>query len=361
MKVLMVTEYWRNSAGGGIKNYQIDLVNEHKQRGKVDVGVIFLEGEDPDQYKVKANKFTFPIKAFLMLLKLKPDIVHTQSCWYCLLPGYLYKRLSGAKLIHTFYTEPFKKLPLYGKMFMQTQIDRCDCVTFVSSDLKSKIEELQGLKFKNTEITYAGVKQRKASEEDKREFLDKFGIKENSIILLGLNLTALKYKADGAKLLIKAINKLKDKYPGLILVLTREGSCSNELKEFAVKEGVYDRVIFTGSIEDKYIPAVLELCDIYTHITVGEGFGLSILEAMLMEKPVIATKVGAQPEYVQDGKTGLMVDKDVDDIAEKIECLIKDKELAKALGMNGAQRVREEFRWDTTLDKFVKIFGADVS
>lgn len=319
------------------------------------VSVIFLEGADLENYKIKSSRFLFPIKAFLILIKIKPEVVHSQGTWYCLLSAVAYKKLYGCKLIHTFHTEPIKELPIVFKAFFQYLLFQCDCVTFVSKGLEEKIGKIYGLGFGNTAITHAGVETRDVSEDDVKEFRRKFNIKDGSKILLALGLTSLSYKAEGAKILMRAVLKLKDKYPDIVLILTKESFYSNDLKKFAKDQSISDNIIFTGNLTNPFVP--LSLCDIYTHITLGEGgVSLAVLEAMAMGKPIIATQIGGIPEAIENGKNGILVESDVDKIAEKIECLLEKKQFAEELGRNAKKTAEEEFTWDRSSQKFIQIY-----
>src|SRR5574341_416014 len=314
MRISIITNYWKNSPGGGIKTYLINLVNELKKRENFSVNVIFREGEDPENYKIAENKLLFSVKSFFVLKKIKPDLVLSQGTWYCLLAGYLCKMLYGSILIHTFHTEPESKLPLFRKLFMEFLLNRCDYVTFVSRGLENKTDGVWKLNLSSKRaITYAGINHKEVSDIDIKKFSEKFNVKNDQIVLLALGLTALSYKAEGVKILIKAVKILKNKYPKLVLVLTREGLYSNELKEFVRRENVQDYVIFTGDIDDPYVP--LNICDIYTHISLGEGLPVALLEAMVMGKPIIATSVGGIPEAIEDNINGLLVEPDPEIVA----------------------------------------------
>ena len=177
------------------------------------------------------------------------------------------------------------------------------------------------------------------------------------LVLLAQAFTANKLKAEGAKLLIKSVKKLRDKYPNLILILTREGSYSNKLKEFAKNEGIEDNVIFTGDLENPYLPLVI--CDIYTHTPIGEGLPLALLEAMSMRKPIIATSVGGIPEAIENGVNGILVEPDVDKIAEKIEYLLENREFAEELGRNAKKTAEATFTWEKAAEKFIEIYSGD--
>jgi glycosyltransferase involved in cell wall biosynthesis len=119
-------------------------------------------------------------------------------------------------------------------------------------------------------------------------------------------------------------------------------------------EGVSENIIFTGDIDDPNVP--LQICDIYTHTPLGEGgVSLAVLEAMAIGKPIIATSVGGIPEIIEDGINGLIVQPEVDQIAQKIDYLLENKDLAAKLGENAQNKVKSKFNWRISADKFLSL------
>ncbi len=356
MKTAIITHYWKNSDGGGMRTYLTNIVEELNKNRNLEVKVIYKEGEDLENYNIKGNGFIFSIRSFLALEKIKPDAIYSQGTWYCLLAGYMYKLVHNVLLVHTFHTEPTEKLHFLGKIFFQTIINKCEYTTFVSKELQRKNESILGLKFTRPLITYAGVNPpNEVSTKDIQEFYEKYGIKNNALILLATGLTALSYKAEGAKLLIKAVHRLKNKYPNILLILTREGNYSNQLKELVEKEKLQNNVLFTGTVDNPHIP--LAICEIYTHTPLGEGgVSLAILEAMAMGKPIIATSVGGIPEAIKDGVNGILVESDENKIAEQIDYLITNKEIAQKLGEEAKKSAIERFTWKKTADKYIDLY-----
>ncbi|MEA3422003.1 MAG: glycosyltransferase family 4 protein, partial [Acidobacteriota bacterium] len=320
VKIAILIETWKGAYGTGIKKYVMNINEGLKKREDFEVNVVYLKGDDPENYKISGHRFLFPIKAFFVPGKIKPQIIYSQSSWYFPFTGYLYKKFYGAKLITTVHSYPDKKLSILGKSLMDFLWNRCDCVTFVSKGVERKTEEFWGINFKvRKEITYAGVRAKEISEKDINEFRKKFAITEKHTVLLAQSFPIAKVKADGAKLLMKAVKELRNRYPNIILVLTGEGPYKNELKQFAKSEGICDNTIFTGWVDNPFIP--LAICDVYTHITLGEGgVSLALLEAMSIGKPIIATSVGGIPEAIEDGGNGILIEPDVDAIIDKIEC-----------------------------------------
>jgi glycosyltransferase involved in cell wall biosynthesis len=360
MKVALTTTYWKESHGGGIRVYLTNLVEEFKRSG-IEVHVIFKEGEDLENIKVDAESdLPFPMKvarALSTLMAIKPQVIHSHGgMYYYLVAGYFCRVLYGTKLIYTFHTEPVgDRLPFFKRAALQCFLSRCDSVTFVSSRLRTRVREAWGLEFKNSEITYAGVEGRDVSKGAIKAFRQRFGINDGAAVLLALGLTAMSYKAEGLKLLIESLKKVKEEYPNVLLVATREGQYVDGLKEFSKAEGLEKNVIFTGNVEDTYI--ALAACDIYAHISLGEGLPVSLLEAMSMGKPIIATPVGGIPEAIVDGRDGILVEPSSDRIAEKILYLLKNKDKAEELGKNARKVAEEKFTWEKAAGRFIDLYS----
>ena len=83
---------------------------------------------------------------------------------------------------------------------------------------------------------------------------------------------------------------------------------------------------------------------------------LSCREAMAMQNPVVATKVGGIPEMIYDNETGFLVDEgDYNKWIEKLSLFINDKELSQKIGNKARKLVIEKFNWDILAKKFVEL------
>ena len=109
-----------------------------------------------------------------------------------------------------------------------------------------------------------------------------------------------------------------------------------------------DRVIFTGHIDD--VPSLLAAADVAVQCSLTENLGGTI-EALLMECPVVATRVGGMPESVLDGETGLLVPpSNPEALAAAIVRLLEDREQAAALGRAGRRLMLARFTSARTAD-----------
>ena len=94
--------------------------------------------------------------------------------------------------------------------------------------------------------------------------------------------------------------------------------------------------------------------DIYALITGIDMSPLTLLEAQLMERPVIATKVGGIPELMKDLETGYLIEKGAtQDLIDKINILLTDTNQSKEMGKSGKKFVTEKFSWDVISKKFL--------
>lgn len=114
------------------------------------------------------------------------------------------------------------------------------------------------------------------------------------------------------------------------------------LKKLAADLGVEDKVIFTGASRE--IKKILSITDVFVMTSSYEGLNNSILEAMSMGKPVIATKVGGMAESIIDGVCGYYVQADDHvSMAEKVSKLLDNETLRKDFGRKARQNCLDRF------------------
>ena len=123
-----------------------------------------------------------------------------------------------------------------------------------------------------------------------------------------------------------------------------DGDYYEKIKKMIKKEKLEQKIIFTGWIND--IGKVIADLDILIQATTTypEGFGLTIVEAMALGKPVVATMVPGPSEIVVNNETGYLVrPEDVNAMANAILKLLNDPTLAAQMGKAGRRRVEELF------------------
>jgi glycosyltransferase involved in cell wall biosynthesis len=130
--------------------------------------------------------------------------------------------------------------------------------------------------------------------------------------------------------------------PNAWLLVVGEGSEQDSLEAQADILGISGRVVFTGRRED--VPAVTAALDVSVLPSYREAQGLSVLEAMALSRPVVASAVGGIPEMIEDGISGLLVPPhDCEALATAIVRLLTDHPLADTIARRGHDLVHERF------------------
>jgi glycosyltransferase involved in cell wall biosynthesis len=115
-----------------------------------------------------------------------------------------------------------------------------------------------------------------------------------------------------------------------------------EYEQLARAGGIADRVHFAGFQKD--VRPFLHEFDLFVHPSYGEPFGLAIVEAMAMRKPVIACGTGGVPEIITHGVDGWLVEeRSAAAVATGIATLLNDRELCRQMGERARITVRDRF------------------
>ncbi len=168
---------------------------------------------------------------------------------------------------------------------------------------------------------------------------DEYGMEPGSLIV---GVVARLEPEKGHQTLIEAWPDVLREVPEAYLLIVGEGSRRDVLEQLAASSRVAHRVVFTGRRDD--IPAVTAALDVAVLPSWREAQGLSILEAMALSRPVVASDVGGIPEMIEDGVTGLLVEHDNPvALAAAIVKLLTDHAYADTLARAGHDLVHDRF------------------
>ena len=146
------------------------------------------------------------------------------------------------------------------------------------------------------------------------------------------------------------------------LVLVGDGDIRSGLEAHVQRLGLGDVVTFTGMAKRDEVPSYVAAADIVAVPSVHyEGYvdGLPnvALEAMAAGKPLVATRVGALPDVVQDEVTGLVVEEgDPPALASAIVRLASNAALRRGMGARGRARIEESLNWAAVAERFEAVF-----
>jgi glycosyltransferase involved in cell wall biosynthesis len=158
------------------------------------------------------------------------------------------------------------------------------------------------------------------------------------------------------------IRAMKDITRDAILVIGGTGPLDESLRRLAADSNVADRVVFTGRIPDKLLPAYYHAADVYclSSVEPSEAFGIVQLEAMACGKPVVSCELGNGVSYVnRHGVTGLVVPpRDPASLAAAVNRLLEDEALRSRLGKGAYARAKGEFTSERMADGTEAVYNA---
>ena len=294
------------------------------------------------------------------LRSLKPAIVHTRnlSTLEAQIPAFFIKGLKTVPGEHgrdVFDLEGKNKKYNALRKVIRPMVG---CYIAVSNDLKSWL--LETIRVRNGKVRqiYNGVDQKIFTPRGSaRKNIAPKAFLSDDVIMIGTvgRLAAVKDQAT----LIEAFNLLVCNTPNaekrLRLVVAGDGPLREKLELLVSKLGLEELVWMTGDRND--IPDILRLLDVFVLPSIGEGISNTILEAMATALPVVATRVGGNPELIEHGKNGYLVPPgDPKRLARSIEQLLTDGVSRKSMGQAGLRKVQEQFNWDTTVENYLEVY-----
>lgn len=274
-------------------------------------------------------------KIYMLLKNLRPSLVHTH-----LIHGDIYgicaARLAGVEhVVSTRHNDDsFRTNPVIKALnaCLHKKVSR---VITISQWIAHFVNKVEGVPAEKIMPIYYGLDEIKPLGPD-RAIRDELGFSSREIVL---GIIARLVEQKGHYYLIEAFSKAFEENPNLRLLIVGDGELKAALQNQVHKKKLDRFIRFTGYRND--VTDVLAALDIFVHPSLWEGFGLSILEAMAMGKPVIATSVSAIPELVEHGVTGILVPpKESESLAWAIARLSHDASTRKVFG----QKARETWK-----------------
>jgi glycosyltransferase involved in cell wall biosynthesis len=321
---------------GGSERHLLTLLPALAARG---IDPIFVGLDDPDwsaadfydALEVPAIRIVSPRDFDPLLLvrlagTLRADIVHTHLV-HADVYGGLAARVRGTRLVSTKHNDdPFRIGPF---RFVERGLSRlADRVVTITDALHRFTVDRVGVPEHKVETIHYGLDDVPAA----------WGVNppdavpDSARVLLAVaRLTEQK----GIDVAIRALAALPD---DTVLVVLGEGPQRPALLRLARELGVEQRVFLLGRVPD--VAAWLGRATLFVHPARWEGFGLSVLEAMLAGLPVVASNVSSLPELVDDGRTGILVPADD---AAALGAAIAQALGRPELGAQGLARARSEF------------------
>jgi glycogen(starch) synthase len=141
------------------------------------------------------------------------------------------------------------------------------------------------------------------------------------------------------------------------LAIAGDGPSRLELEQQAGELGIAHCVDFLGWVVPEDVPALINVSTIVLMPSRQESLPLVALEAALMGRPLVATRVGGLPEVVAHEQTGLLVNtEDSRALADAVELLLHRPAVAIQMGLNARSRAQQLFSWQKHLDGYDALY-----
>lgn len=155
--------------------------------------------------------------------------------------------------------------------------------------------------------------------------------------------------------LLDSFEKVARQRDDVVLVLIGEGPFQPILERIVERKKLKRKVLFLGSVPHEKIFLFLKASDIFVFPSLSETQGLSVAEAMSVGLPVVVIGEGGAPEFVDNKKTGLVVQNNSNEFASAILSLLESPDFAFSLGRN-AQKKMLDFSPELIYQKLARIY-----
>jgi glycosyltransferase involved in cell wall biosynthesis len=187
------------------------------------------------------------------------------------------------------------------------------------------------------------------------------GLDGREIVLFAGRLVPVK----NVPLLLEAFARLRRRRPAAALLVSGEGPGEAAARAQAARLGVAADVHFLGAVPHSRMPALYNAADVFALSSSFDNSPNVVLEAMACGRPVVATRVGGVPLYVQHEETGLLVDSgDPEGLASALERVLTDRDESATFAARARERVLGSFTWArsaaTLMDVYRGVLGSPV-
>jgi len=293
-----------------------------------------------------------PFQLATHLRRHRIDIVHTHA-WGTLVEGFVAAKLAGVPvLIHGEHgTIETRWRNLLVQRWLWRNVDQ---VTAVSSALAAQLVKTATLPSKRIHVINNGVDtERFRPLGVAKDILRKrFGLPvEGLLVTMVARLIPLKDHAG----VMHAVAKLRGEGVDVRLAFAGDGPMASELEQLAAVLSIADRVHFMGRIDS--VAELLNAADIFVSNSHREGMSNTVLEGMACGLPVVATRVGANPDLLDEGTAGLLVPpRRSDCLALALRELAKDSLRRQFLAQAALRRARDRFSILAMLESYSHLY-----
>ena len=303
-----------------------------------------------------------------LLHNLQPDIVHTHSAKAGILGRFAGCGLKGkwaenlpavVHSIHGLAFHPYQSqwLNRFYIAVEKSAARRTDFFISVADAMTAQATAVGIGKPQQYVTAYSAIEEddflEPISEERKRGFRLKYGISEDSIVLITI---ARLFMLKGHEYIIESAKQLSKRFEKCIWLFVGDGNLFDHFKQQVRDLGLAEKIKFTGLLPPSQIPLAIQSSDILVHCSLREGLARTLPQAMLSGKPAVSFDVDGAREVVNENTGRLIKPKNIEQLTKACAELIEDEDLREKLGENGRTSVREKFAPETMVDTIEDIY-----
>jgi len=242
------------------------------------------------------------------------------------------------------------------RVFVRDVLQKSEVVIALSEHCRREIDYV-GIKPGKTRVSYWGSDVSYFNpNNDRSKMRAKYSLGDTPVILFLGQVRPRK----GPQVLLEAIPEVVRQFPeARFLFVGPDYEMTERLLHRASELGVRGNIIFTGAVSHSELPLFYVASDIFVFPTCTpiECLGLSMIQAMASEVPIIGSRINGIPEVVDDAVTGFLVEPNSsDELSDKINTLLGDKELRLRMGKAARERAVKLFDENISIRELEKLY-----
>lgn len=291
------------------------------------------------------------------------DVVHSNN-WGTFFDAVLAAHLGGASLmvhcIHGLFTEDLEEMKWRRRFLQRLLAVGTHRLYAVADYLRRTYIRRVGIAPGRIETIHNGVdteRHRPADDDRRRRMRSRLGYSDDDILFGSVGTL---YWIKDPETLLQAAAEVCKRHPRAAFLWVGDGRLRQSLRAGAERMGLDGRVRYLGRRDD--VADILAALDVFVLPSIIEGLSYSILEAMATGLPVVATRVGGNPELIRDGREGLLLPpRRPQQLAGALITLAGDIRLRRRLGAAGRRRVEERFSLRKMVDRYQGMYRCALS
>ena len=314
-----------------------------------------MEGEGVPVYfcenQSKVGKYLRGFELARVFADQKVDLLHTHH-----MPAFIDSTVGAqiARVPILINTDHCKQYPIerHWQVLEKGASRFADTIVAVSQHTRNDLIQYQRIAPEKIQVIYNGIDIKMRRHDTPADIRRELGLQPDDVVFG----TAARLEAQkGLDLMIDAATLVLQRMPKARFLIVGGGSLENDLRARAAALGLEGKVIVTGYRTDAV--DLMQTFDCFVQTSIFEGMPMALLEAMALNKPIVATAVGGVPEVVEDGVCAtLLSSRDPKDLSDALVTVAGDPVARQRIGDAGRQRYERNFTAAAMVSQYERLY-----